>query len=153
MPGPVLIARPNDFVVEDTVAGVVRVGFTPIRIKTPVELSTELKKPLAGVVVSTAVSSVTGLSIAETVRRVRQIHATVPIVITSLSSVETARTAVSQELGPSMPWPVLDAAAPTLDPRLGAPDVLLCITRAALKAGSGDAARQRHPGAQHVPAR
>ncbi len=152
MLGSVLIARPNDFVVADTVAGLIRVGFTPSRITTVAELSTELQKPLAGVAVSTAVSSVTGLSIGETVRLVRKINAAVPIIITSLSSVDTARTALKQELGPTIGWPVLDAAAAALDPRLGDPGVLLCITRAALQDGSGDAALRRHLAGRGTPA-
>ena len=139
MPNRVLVARPNDFIVNFTTESLVRAGFEPVVSHSAEEFAEHLKQPLTGVVISTAVSSQVALSLGQVFQAVRKKHPTVPVAVTTMSTLATAETAVRAELGAQS---VVDSAS--LHAELGTTNVLLCLRRDALSDHSADAALKQH---------
>ena len=131
----VLLLRPHDFIVDDMSAWVRRLGHEPIRFRSLEQLDQTDPTGVVAGVISLAVSSDVKASVREVLIAARARVPQLPILLTSLSSLEKARPTIELELkGLGITAHGADAAV-----AWGSPAIALYTPAADLK-GAGEAA-------------
>lgn len=131
----VLLLRPHDFIVEDMSAWLRTLGQEPVRFRSFEQLERVSTAGVVGGVISLAVSSDVKASVREVFLAARALLPGLPILLTSLSTLEKARPTIELELkglGVAVHG-VLEPAA------WGSPAVILYTPASELK-GPGQAA-------------
>jgi len=95
----VLLARPHDFVVTEMSAVLRAIGVEPVKLERLDQLAGLRGVEFCGVVISLAASSSIGHSVSEVHAAVRRTWANKPLVLTGLSSLESARAGLAAALG------------------------------------------------------
>ncbi|MDP2270112.1 MAG: hypothetical protein Q8N23_09895 [Archangium sp.] len=135
----VLLARPNDFLVYDMSAWLRSLGLEPVRLSKLSELTAHPVTEIAGLVLSSAVTSAIPESLGAAMGAVRKVFPRKPVLISGLARLESARVGLARELeGATLKGPAEPAA-------WGQPGVLLYVHGDQLHARDPDlqkAARQ-----------
>lgn len=135
----VLLARPNDFLVNDMSVWLRSLGVEPVRLSKLSELAAHPVAEVAGLVLSSAVTSTIPESLGAAMAAVRKVFPHKPVLIAGLARLESARAGLGRELaGATLKGPAEPAA-------WGQPSVLLYVHGDHLHARDADlqkAARQ-----------
>lgn len=91
----VLLARPNDFIVDDMRAWISALGVEPVRLSTLAELALQPHEGLAGVIISAAVTSSVPASPGAVFEAVRKQFRSTPVMIAGMTSLGSARSGLA----------------------------------------------------------
>jgi hypothetical protein len=112
----VLLARPHAFIVNEMKPFLERAGFLPCRLESLDQLDEELRKPLCGAIISTAISSSVNADAATVFRRVREKLPRLPVLFAGMADFGAMTSLVENAVQGMAPHPVIRGAGETRAP-------------------------------------
>ena len=107
----ILLARPHAFIVSEMRPFLTDAGYSPVRVESLDQLALELRRPLHGAIISTAVSSSVNADAATVFNLIRERSPTLPVVFAGMADLETMKVVSERAVKAVVASPVVAGPA------------------------------------------